>query len=95
MNEGSSVSVLEFPLKAHESEGGSSDLLVHHEHEGCRQHRLQQLRLQTFVQTQQPVSPGNRGRRTLEKLQTSTHQNKKYYTTNTTNYDDVIMAGDQ
>lgn len=49
MNEGYSISVLEFPLEAHEFEGGSSDLLIHHKHEGRRQHSLQQLRLQTFI----------------------------------------------
>lgn len=57
MKEGDSVSVLEFLLEAHEFEGGSGDLLIHHKHEGRRQYSLQQLRLQTFIQTQQPMSP--------------------------------------
>lgn len=45
------VSVLQFLIEAHHSEGNCCDLLVHHKHEGCSQDRLQELGLQTFVQS--------------------------------------------
>lgn len=50
-------SLLHFLVQAHDFEGSSGDVLVHHKHEGSRQHRLQQLGLQAFVQAENAVPP--------------------------------------
>lgn len=50
-------SLLQFLVQTHEFEGSCSDLLVHDKHEGSRQHRLQQLGLQAFVQTKKTIPP--------------------------------------
>lgn len=43
--------------QSHDSEGTAGYLLVQEEHEGGRQHRLQQLGLQTLKQTQHTRLP--------------------------------------
>lgn len=49
---------LQLPVQAHDFEGGGSDFLIHHKHEGSGQNRLEQLGLQAFVQTKNAVLPG-------------------------------------
>lgn len=48
---------IQLPVQAHDFEGGRGDFLVHHKHEGGRQNCLEQLGLQAFIQTQNPVLP--------------------------------------
>lgn len=43
--------------QSHDSEGAAGNLLIEKEHEGSSQHRLQQLGLQAFKQTQHAVLP--------------------------------------
>lgn len=49
--------------QSHDSEGAAGNLLIEKEHESSSQHRLQQLGLQAFKQTQHAVLPveGNKG----------------------------------
>lgn len=51
---------LQLPVQAHDFEGGGGDFLVHHKHEGGGQNRLEQLGLQAFIQTTDPVLPAKK-----------------------------------
>lgn len=50
-------SVFVVSAQSHDSEGAAGNLLIEKEHEGCSQHRLQQLGLQAFKQTQHAKFP--------------------------------------
>lgn len=51
------ASLIVVAAQSHDSESAAGDLLIEKEHEGSSQHRLQQLGLQAFEQTQHAILP--------------------------------------
>lgn len=51
---------LQLPVQAHHFEGGRGDFLIHHEHERGGQNCLEQLGLQAFIQTKEPILPAKK-----------------------------------